>query len=124
MPLRPPSQVSPYEKRLARMSAAQPPLAETTPDQRHGDRGSDDDEDAARRLPRLVRYRDLCEAGIVTNYQTLNRLIDEYGFPAGILISPNIRVWDLDEVQVWLATRPIARKAVPARKHTTEALMP
>ena len=118
---RPSSQISPYEKGLPASDKITPSRRQpTTPHQRDGDRASDDD-DASRRLPRLVRYRDLIAAGIVTNYQTLNRLVDEYDFPAGFLISPNIRVWDLDEVEAWLAARPVSRKAVSTRKRETEA---
>jgi hypothetical protein len=41
-------------------------------------------------------------------------------FPPGILISPNIRAWNLDEVERWLATRPSDRKPLPARSEAAE----
>jgi hypothetical protein len=53
-------------------------------------------------------------------------MIDEQHFPEGKLLSPNIRVWDLDEVRQWLAARPTARKIVapakrPRRRHEQNA---
>jgi hypothetical protein len=45
-------------------------------------------------LPHYVRFRDLRAAGIVDNWQQLFRLIEDYGFPSGQLLSPNVRAWD------------------------------
>jgi predicted DNA-binding transcriptional regulator AlpA len=70
---------------------------------------------SVRKLPVFVRFRDLAEAGIAKNWQTLSRLIDEDGFPQGRLLSPNIRAWVLDEVEAWLESRPTERKPVPQR---------
>jgi hypothetical protein len=64
-------------------------------------------------LPTFVRYSDLVAAGIVANWTTLLRLIDDEGFPAGVMIGPNTRAWRADEVDRWLAERPSARKSVP-----------
>jgi hypothetical protein len=84
------------------------------PHQRHGDRGSGDDDSAARyALPTFVRYADLIAAGIVANWTTLLRLIDTEGFPVGIMIGANTRAWRLDDVEAWLASRPTARKVIP-----------
>lgn len=69
--------------------------------------------DDARGLPTFVRYSDLVAAGIVSNWTTLLRLIDDEGFPIGTMIGPNSRAWRLDEVEAWLASRPSARKVVP-----------
>ena len=41
-------------------------------------------------------------------------MIDELGFPPGILLSPNIRAWRLDDVLAWLDARPSERKEAPA----------
>jgi hypothetical protein len=82
------------------------PPAVTNP-RRQGDRGNKDD--GAPRLPVFVRYRDLVAAGIVNNWPTLIRLITEQNFPCGILLGPNTRAWRLDEVEAWLAARPIER---------------
>jgi hypothetical protein len=63
-------------------------------------------------LPVLVRFADLKAAGIAGNWPHLLRLIDQCGFPSGILLSRNIRAWDAASVREWLAARPTARKAV------------
>jgi hypothetical protein len=34
------------------------------------------------------------------------------GFPTSIMLGPNTRAWRLDEVEAWLASRPMARKIV------------
>jgi predicted DNA-binding transcriptional regulator AlpA len=58
----------------------------------------------------LIRYPDLVARGVVASRMTLKRLIDTQGFPPGILITPNSRAWDEDEVSTWIASRPTARK--------------
>jgi hypothetical protein len=73
-------------------------------------------EEQAVSLPKYVRFRDLQEAGICDNWETLSRLIEDYGFPVGVRLSPNIRAFPIKEVQGWLAKRPTARKDVPRRK--------
>jgi predicted DNA-binding transcriptional regulator AlpA len=75
------------------------------------------DEAEALPLPRFVRYRHLHEAGIAASWKSLYELIDKYGFPPGIFISPNVRAWDVSDVERWLAKRPSERKAVPSRWH-------
>lgn len=73
-------------------------------------------------LPRYVRFRDLRISGIADNWPQLLRLIEQHGFPSGRLLSPNVRAWTIDEVEAWVATRPIARKAVqPRKQRETEA---
>lgn len=64
-------------------------------------------------LTTFVRFRDLVEANIVRNWPSLLRLIDDEGFPPGIMLGKNSRAWALDDVEQWLATRPTARKTVP-----------
>src|SRR5436190_14937720 len=70
-------------------AAPQPPLARpnvrsaplTTIHRRQGDRGSAGDDAApAQRLPIYVRFADLAAAGIVRNWPTLLRVMDEDGF--------------------------------------------
>jgi predicted DNA-binding transcriptional regulator AlpA len=53
---------------------------------------------------------------------TLKRLIDDRGFPPGILITPNARAWDEGEVDAWIASRPTTRKAATygGRRSTSE----
>jgi hypothetical protein len=119
----PPDQRSPYDHEAATKRAG-PPAETTNPHQRQGDRGNADDDDEAKRaarrsrlvqtgFPVFCRYDDLVAAGIVANWTTLLRLIDDKKFPPGVMIGPNTRAWRIDEVEGWLASRPSARKAVP-----------
>jgi hypothetical protein len=96
------------------MSDDEEPSARTTPftpPQRHGDRGSRDDDAAALRSPlqRLLRFRDLQDAHVVRSWTQLRNLIQREGFPVGRLLSPNTRVWGLDEIEHWLGNRPVGR---------------
>jgi hypothetical protein len=95
--------------------------APTLPHQRQGDRSSGDDPYLFH-LPHFVRFRNLREAGIVVSWEQLSQLIDRYGFPPGRLLSPNTRVWDLDEVRKWLSNRPSERKVIapPSRSRESE----
>jgi hypothetical protein len=102
--------------------ASGPPLVRpnvtTTTPRRQGDRGSTDDDGAtARRLPVYCRYRDLVENGICGSWQQLSRLIADHGFPYGIMLSPNVRAWDVAEIRQWLASRPRERKILPKGAH-------
>jgi predicted DNA-binding transcriptional regulator AlpA len=66
-------------------------------------------------IVKLLRYSDLKAAGIVNSRVALSRLIKFQQFSPGRLLSPNTRVWGEDEVQAWLASRPVERSpdAVP-----------
>jgi hypothetical protein len=64
--------------------------------------------------PVLYRFDDLVAAGFVENRTTLLRLIDEQGFPPGMMIGGNTRAWRVADVEDWLAARPTARKVLPA----------
>ncbi len=87
-----------------------PPVPLQLPQQSKGDRGSPDD--AA--LPVFVKFRDLVDAGIVGNWPTLIRLIDEESFPSGVMLGKNTRAWRADEVLAWIGARPVSRKEIPA----------
>jgi hypothetical protein len=55
----------------------------------------------------LLRFADLKERGVCRSWAQLKRQAD-HNFPLGRLLSPNIRVWDEeDEVDPWLASRPV-----------------
>jgi hypothetical protein len=60
-----------------------------------------------------LRFPDLKARGIVNNWAQLKNLVGQYGFPAGQLLSPNVRAWRADRVQAWLDSRPAAKKPVP-----------
>jgi predicted DNA-binding transcriptional regulator AlpA len=94
--------------------------AASTPPHRHGDRGSDDD--AASRLPFLVRYKDLVATGICDSYRQLYNMIDNDGFPPGMLLSPNVRAWNVADIEEWLSTRPTARKVIAPHRIKEEAV--
>jgi hypothetical protein len=57
-------------------------------------------------LPKFLKFKDLKDRGIVTNWPTLLRWIADEGFPAGVKLGPNVRAWREDEVEAWLANRP------------------
>jgi predicted DNA-binding transcriptional regulator AlpA len=57
-----------------------------------------------------LRFKDLVSNGIVSSRMTLLRLIEHEGFPEGVLISPNARAWDQEQVDAWIVRRPTVRK--------------
>ena len=57
----------------------------------------------------LLRYSDLCAAGIVNNRMQLSRLVAREEFPAGFKLSENTRVWDATEVATWVDQRRAQR---------------
>jgi hypothetical protein len=59
-------------------------------------------------MKKLIRFSALQERGIVGNRMTLSRWIEHENFPPGVLLGPNTRVWVEDEVEAWLASRPVA----------------
>jgi hypothetical protein len=65
-------------------------------------------------LPTFVRFRTLQARGIVDNFVTLTRWIQECGFPPGRLLGPNVRAWTEDEVAKWLESRPTDRSTLLA----------
>jgi hypothetical protein len=59
-------------------------------------------------VPAYCRFIDLQRAQICSSWAQLKRLIEEQGFPPGILASPNVRIFAVAEVRRWLAGRPVA----------------
>ena len=53
----------------------------------------------------LLRFSDLQDRGIVRNREQLRNLINDFGFPAGFMLTPNARVYVEAEVEAWLASR-------------------
>jgi hypothetical protein len=64
----------------------------------------------------FLRFRDLKARGIVNNWPSLRNRITKNGFPPGRLIGPNARAWTEDEIEAWLASRPVERKPAPRRR--------
>lgn len=76
-----------------------------------------DEDKADSALPVMCRFQDLVGANITKNWPHLLRLIDDEGFPPGVMLSKNIRAWVVADINKWLAARPTARKMVaPARR--------
>ena len=65
---------------------------------------------------KFLRFCNLVEKGIVKNWVTLGRWIEKEGFPPGILLGPNTRVWPEDQVEAWIAGRPERREDPPPEK--------
>jgi hypothetical protein len=57
-------------------------------------------------LPTYIKFNQIKEAGIATNYCALRLLIERHGFPPGVWFGSATHVWRLDEVEAWLAARP------------------
>jgi hypothetical protein len=55
---------------------------------------------------KVLSFSDLKQAGIVNDWSALKRLVDREGFPPGILLSRNRRVWPETAIIEWLAARP------------------
>ncbi|TIN38827.1 MAG: hypothetical protein E5Y10_24920 [Mesorhizobium sp.] len=56
----------------------------------------------------FLRFKDLKERGIVTNWPTLLDWIKVEGFPPGRYFGSNTRVWSSEEIDSWTASRPLA----------------
>jgi len=63
---------------------------------------------------KYLRFRDLKARGVVTNWVTLRRWQDHEGFPRGRLLGANTRCWAEDEIEAWIAGRPVERTAEAA----------
>jgi hypothetical protein len=53
----------------------------------------------------LLRYEDLRAQGIVQTWTSLNKWIDERGFPPGRIIG-RFRTWTVAEVMAWIESQP------------------
>ena len=64
---------------------------------------------------RLLRFADLRgdngQPPIVRTWTTLNKLIDEKGFPPGRMIG-RFRVWTEAEIERWIEAQPAAKSAL------------
>jgi hypothetical protein len=60
-------------------------------------------------LPTFIKFADLKAAGIVNNHCALKILIDNHNFPKGRWLGSATHVWTLNEVEQWLANRPVER---------------
>ena len=53
---------------------------------------------------KLLKFQDLSDLGVVRTWTTLNKLIDDEGFPRGRILSRH-RVWLELEVEDWIKDR-------------------
>jgi predicted DNA-binding transcriptional regulator AlpA len=58
-------------------------------------------------MTRLLRFRDLKSRGVVNSWPMLRRRIERDNFPAGFMLGKNSRAWTEQEVDAWLAKRPV-----------------
>lgn len=65
---------------------------------------------------KLLRFADLKARGVVTSWPQLRRLVDNYAFPPGYLLSPAVRVWDAEAVDIWLDSRRAAARSAQAHQ--------
>ena len=56
----------------------------------------------------LLRYEDLRAQGVVRTWQSLNKWIDERGFPPGRIIG-RFRTWTAHEVLAWIERQPTTK---------------
>lgn len=64
----------------------------------------------------LVRYRYLKERGIVNDRMALARAIEKYDFPKPMALGENTLAWSLEEVEIWLKSRPRRMPKTGAKK--------
>ena len=67
-------------------------------------------------MKRFLRFRDLQKAGVVRSRPCLALWIKTCGFPRGVKLGANTRVWSEDEIEDWLASRPTSPKSPPTVK--------
>jgi hypothetical protein len=76
-------------------------------------------------VPKLLRFRDLQDRGLAQSHAGLRHLQLHENFPLGRLLGPSTRVWTVDEINAWLASRPTdkseqtkirAAKSIAARR--------
>jgi predicted DNA-binding transcriptional regulator AlpA len=65
-------------------------------------------------IERFLRFAELKERGIVTNWVTLGNWIAKQGFPPGRKLGPNTTVWTEQEIQQWVDSRPLATRSTEA----------
>jgi predicted DNA-binding transcriptional regulator AlpA len=73
---------------------------------------------------KLYGPREVIAMGVAGSRPTLDRLIKNFGFPPGRLVSPNRRAWTEEEIAEWVSTRPTAKKAAPPRKAAAPPIDP
>jgi predicted DNA-binding transcriptional regulator AlpA len=77
-------------------------------------------------MRRILRVSELFEAGIVNNHMTLKRWIEDpaIAFPPGFMLGPNTRAWYEDEIEAWMAARPVEHPHKAMRKEQAKGRKP
>ena len=64
----------------------------------------------------LLRYADLKRMKLVSNHPTLQRWIENEGFPPGVMLGPNTRAGRRSWIEQWLASRPTENREAGKRQ--------
>ena len=56
-------------------------------------------------MKKFLRFAELVEGGVVTSRATLQRWIAQRGFPPGIKVGANTRLWPEEEVMDWIESQ-------------------
>jgi predicted DNA-binding transcriptional regulator AlpA len=106
-----------------------------SPDRDHGDIRFDRTQvgvSMSNGVSKFLRLKNLEELGIAKSHQAVRHMQMHYGFPLGRLLGPGTRVWTEDEINEWLASRPVepseqtrqrAQRSVEARSLPTARQM-
>ena len=62
-------------------------------------------------MTNYLRFNDLVARGVLRNRVTLGRWIKDRGFPPGLKIGDNTRVWDEKSIERWIAERAAPTEA-------------
>jgi predicted DNA-binding transcriptional regulator AlpA len=66
---------------------------------------------------RLLRFDDLRARGIVSNWMTLARWIQNEDFPPGLRLGGRLRAWRAVDIESWLASRALSTRPEAASAH-------
>src|ERR1700722_11409326 len=81
-------------------------------------------------VPKFLRFCDLQDRGLAQSHAGLRHLQLHENFPLGRLLGPSTRVWTAQEINEWLAARPVepsrqtkerAQRSVAARRAAAAA---
>jgi predicted DNA-binding transcriptional regulator AlpA len=56
-------------------------------------------------MTNYLRFNDLVARGVLRNRVTLGRWVKDHGFPPGLKIGDNTRVWTEESIEKWIAER-------------------
>ena len=65
-------------------------------------------------MTNYLRFNDLVARGVLRNRVTLGHWIKDRGFPRGLKIGDNTRVWTEESIEQWIAERAAAHSSEAA----------